>query len=77
MPTLGFAIQANKSHRLAPVSGSADRTPSGRPFCTYYHRLGHTFNRCFTRLGVSPQGRGRNRGKPRHPNLDPPAYGQQ
>lgn len=42
---------------------AADRTPSGRPWCTFCSRVGYTQDRCYKRLGITPAGKGRGRGR--------------
>ncbi|KAK3028174.1 hypothetical protein RJ639_038698 [Escallonia herrerae] len=36
--------------------GDPDRTPTGRPWCTFCHRVGHTQEKCYRRLGIAPPG---------------------
>lgn len=85
-PTLGFAAQME--HALAATTGNnqtgqsyADRTPSGHPWCTFSQRVGHTYDRCYTRLGVNPTQRtkGKGRGRSAQPSnaQTAPARGQQ
>ncbi|KAK3035781.1 hypothetical protein RJ639_033510 [Escallonia herrerae] len=56
-----LSSQANSA-----TTGDPDRTPTGRPWCTFCHRVGHTQEKCYRRLGIAlpSKGRGRGRGSP-------------
>ncbi|KAK3000960.1 hypothetical protein RJ639_021325 [Escallonia herrerae] len=53
-----LSSQANSA-----TAGDPDRTPTGRPWCTFCHRVGHTQEKCYRRLGIAPPGKGRGRGR--------------
>ncbi|KAK3037852.1 hypothetical protein RJ639_031893 [Escallonia herrerae] len=53
-----LSSQANSA-----TAGDPDRTPTGRPWCTFCHRVGHTQEKCYHRLGIAPPGKGRGRGR--------------
>lgn len=63
-PPLGFAAQLDRPNqgRSLPASES---TASGRPFCTYFQHVGHTQDRCFIGMGITPPPKGQSRGKGR------------
>ncbi|KAK3034855.1 hypothetical protein RJ639_032310 [Escallonia herrerae] len=46
-----LSSQANSA-----TTGDPDRTPAGRPWCTFCHRVGHTQEKCYRRLGIAPPG---------------------
>ncbi|KAK3026605.1 hypothetical protein RJ639_041625 [Escallonia herrerae] len=52
-----LSSQANSA-----TTGDPDRTPTGRPWCTFCHRVGHTQEKCYRRLGIALPGKGRGRG---------------
>ncbi|KAK2998792.1 hypothetical protein RJ639_023265 [Escallonia herrerae] len=56
-----LSSQANSA-----TAGDPDRTPTGRPWYTFCHRVGHTQEKCYHHLGIAPlnKGRGRCRGLP-------------
>ncbi|KAK3021003.1 hypothetical protein RJ639_045468 [Escallonia herrerae] len=53
-----LSSQANSA-----TAGDPDRTPTGRPWCTFCHQVGHTQEKCYRRLGIAPPGKGRGRGR--------------
>ncbi|KAK3006006.1 hypothetical protein RJ639_016021 [Escallonia herrerae] len=64
---VGFHAQngpptARSSGLVSATAGDPDRTPTGRPWCTFCHRVGHTQEKCYRRLGIAPPGKGRGRG---------------
>ncbi|KAK2981798.1 hypothetical protein RJ640_010315 [Escallonia rubra] len=67
-PTVGFHAQngpptARSSGLVSATAGDPDRTSTGRPWCTFCHRVGHTQEKCYRRLGIAPPGKGRGRGR--------------
>ncbi|KAK3019238.1 hypothetical protein RJ639_004682 [Escallonia herrerae] len=67
-PTVGFHTQnglptARSSGLVSATVGDPDRTPTGRPWCTFCHRVGHTQEKCYRCLGIAPPGKGRGRGR--------------
>ncbi|KAK2997578.1 hypothetical protein RJ639_026059 [Escallonia herrerae] len=52
-----LSSQANSATARDP-----DRTLTGRPWCTFFHLVGHTQEKCYRRLGIAPLGKGRWRG---------------
>ncbi|KAK3001034.1 hypothetical protein RJ639_021814 [Escallonia herrerae] len=65
---VGFHAQngpptARSSGLVSATAGDPDRTPTGRPWCTFCHRVGHTQEKCYRRLGIAPPGKGRGRGR--------------
>ncbi|KAK3039372.1 hypothetical protein RJ639_027621 [Escallonia herrerae] len=52
-----LSSQANSA-----TAGDPDRTPTGWPWCTFCHRVGHTHEKCYRRLSIAPPGKGRGRG---------------
>ncbi|KAK3034880.1 hypothetical protein RJ639_033243 [Escallonia herrerae] len=67
-PVVGFHAQngppiAWSSGLVSATAGDLDRTPRGRPWCTFCHRVGHTDEKCYRRLGIAPPGKGRRRGR--------------
>ncbi|KAJ8618561.1 hypothetical protein MRB53_014747 [Persea americana] len=68
-PAVGFAVQskASSSSSSSTTTVSSPTVSSGRPYCTFCERQGHVFDKCWTRLGISPaSNRGRGRGRGRH-----------
>ena len=68
-PAVGFAVQskASSSSSSSTTTVSSPSVSSGRPYCTFCERQGHVFDKCWTRLGISPaSNRGRGRGRGRH-----------
>ncbi|KAK2999228.1 hypothetical protein RJ639_023969 [Escallonia herrerae] len=68
---VGFHAQngsptARSSGLVSATAGDPDRTPTGWPWCTFCHQVGHTQEKCYRRLGIAPpsKGRGRGRGSP-------------
>ncbi|KAK3040145.1 hypothetical protein RJ639_027871 [Escallonia herrerae] len=64
---VGFHAQngpptARSSGLVSATVGDPDRTPTGRPWCTFCHRVGHTHEKCYRRLGIAPPGKGQGRG---------------
>ncbi|KAK3010227.1 hypothetical protein RJ639_010917 [Escallonia herrerae] len=64
---VGFHAQngpptAQSSGLASATAGDPDCTPTGQPWCTFCHRLGHTQEKCYRRLGIAPPGKGRGRG---------------
>lgn len=64
---VGFHAQAKRSAPIPAASSSGlgvapiinpDRTPSGRPWCTFCSRVGHTQEHCYKRQGIHLGGRG-------------------
>ncbi|KAK3003051.1 hypothetical protein RJ639_019816 [Escallonia herrerae] len=67
-PAVGFHTQnglptARSSGLVSATAGDPDRTPTGWPQCTFCHRVGHTQEKCYRRLGIAPPGKGRGRGR--------------
>ncbi|KAK3043369.1 hypothetical protein RJ639_002671 [Escallonia herrerae] len=65
---VGFHAQngpptARSSGLVLATAGDPDRTPTGRPWCTFCHRVDHTQEKCYRRLGIAPLGKGRGRGR--------------
>ncbi|KAK3016508.1 hypothetical protein RJ639_007197 [Escallonia herrerae] len=65
---VGFHAQngpptARSSGLVSATTGDPDRTPTGRPWCTFCHRVGHTQEKCYRRLGIAQPGKGRGRGR--------------
>ncbi|KAK3012131.1 hypothetical protein RJ639_011755 [Escallonia herrerae] len=65
---VGFHAQngpptARSSGLVSATVGDPDRTPTGWPWCTFCHRVGHTQEKCYRRLGIAPPGKGRGRGR--------------
>ncbi|KAK3009753.1 hypothetical protein RJ639_014453 [Escallonia herrerae] len=65
---VGFHAQngpptARSSGLVSATTGDPDRTPTGRPWCTFCHRVGHTQEKCYRCLGIAPPGKGRGRGR--------------
>ncbi|KAK2997165.1 hypothetical protein RJ639_026201 [Escallonia herrerae] len=60
---VGFHAQngpptARSSGLVSATAGDPDRTPTGLPWCTFCHRVGHTHEKCYRRLGIAPPGKG-------------------
>ncbi|KAK2986445.1 hypothetical protein RJ640_011883 [Escallonia rubra] len=67
-PTVGFHAQnrpptARSSSLVSATVGDPDCTPTERPWCTFCHRVGHTQEKCYHRLGIALSGKGRGRGR--------------
>ncbi|KAK3014383.1 hypothetical protein RJ639_009157 [Escallonia herrerae] len=65
---VGFHAQngppnARSSGLVSATAGDPDRTPTGCPWCTFCHRVGHTQEKCYRRLGITLPGKGRGRGR--------------
>ncbi|KAJ8452776.1 hypothetical protein Cgig2_005112 [Carnegiea gigantea] len=74
---LGFYTQTdcpNIACAPSPVTATANHTRSGQPWCTFYGRVGHTQDRCYKRLGITPAGKGRGRGRGPHA-IEPTSIG--
>lgn len=54
---MSFAVQASSPSLSSHDSGGT------RPKCTFCGRLGHTYERCYQRIGFPPSTRGRGRGR--------------
>ncbi|KAK3025756.1 hypothetical protein RJ639_040448 [Escallonia herrerae] len=55
---VGFHAQngpptARSSGLVSATAGDPDRTPTGWPWCTFCHRVGHTQEKCYRRLGIA------------------------
>lgn len=46
-----------------PGSPHPNRTPTGRPWCTFCSWVGHTQERCYRRLGIPPPSKDKGRGR--------------
>ncbi|KAK3038016.1 hypothetical protein RJ639_029967 [Escallonia herrerae] len=65
---VGFHAQnrpptAQSSSLVSATAEDPDRTPTGQPWCTFCHRIGHTQEKCYRRLGIALPGKGRGRGR--------------
>ncbi|KAK3037778.1 hypothetical protein RJ639_030697 [Escallonia herrerae] len=47
---------ARSSGFVSATAGDPDRTLTGRPWCTFCHRVGHTQEKCYLCLGIAPPG---------------------
>ncbi|KAK3034689.1 hypothetical protein RJ639_032450 [Escallonia herrerae] len=68
-PAVGFHAQngppiARSSGLVSAIVRDPNCTPIGRPWCMFCHRVGHTQEKYYRRLGIASPGKGRGRGSP-------------
>ncbi|KAK3013224.1 hypothetical protein RJ639_009765 [Escallonia herrerae] len=54
---------ARSSSLVSATTGDPDRTPTGWPWRTFCHRVGHTHEKCYRRLGIALSGKGQGWGR--------------